>query len=118
MTQYLRHSGFGQDLPYFWYDTMYAQSAYASLQSLYLYGYTFVGSSLPKIDEDFRTRMRLYQPTKLVLLCADRRCSSASAALARGGYRTKLLQRHQFRTGPFALLMEIREVRPMQPSAG
>jgi len=107
LTSFLQKNGFKYDLPYFWLNSGYDGGAYASLQSLYLYSYTFVGLNLPRIDDDFRARISLYQPTKLVLLCSTPRCSNAPLALKRAGYATKLARKHVFGDAPFRVWIEI-----------
>ena len=112
MMDYLRHNGFEDEMPFFWYDSSYDGGTYASLQSLYYFGYTYVGINLPKLDQEFRSRMSLYRPTKLVLLCSHVRCSGAPSTLARAGYPATLLRRRLLREGPVHVWVEIYGLRP------
>lgn len=111
MTNYLQKNGFEDDMPFFWYDSSYDGGLYASLQSLYYFGYTYVGIKLPKVDEEFRTRMSLYQPKKMILLCSEPRCSNAPSALTRAGYPTTLVGRHLFNEDPVHVWVEIRRLK-------
>jgi hypothetical protein len=112
MTNFLRENGFHNDLPYFWYDVAYAGGTYASLQSLYYFGYTYIGLNLPKVTNDFRARMTLYRPRKLVLLCPELRCRGAAPALARGGYPVTPVRTRLLRDGPVHVWVEIYRLRP------
>ena len=81
---YLKRNGYDHDTPYFWYSGAEREGAFVSLQSLYYYSYTYIGVAMPAVDADFRFRMGLYQPKKLVLLCADARCKGGSAVTSLG----------------------------------
>ncbi len=116
MTNYLRHNGFEDEMPFFWYDSSYDGGKYASLQSLYYFGYTYIGINLPRLDQEFRSRMSLYRPTKLVLLCPHVRCSGAPSALVRAGYPTTLLRRRLLREGPVHVWVEIYGLKPAVPA--
>lgn len=111
MTNYLRQNGFKAEMPFFWYDSAYDGAAYASLQSLYYFGYTYVGLNLPRLDQEFRSRMNLYRPMKLVLLCSQVRCSGAPAALARARYPATLVRRRLIREGSVHVWVEIYELK-------
>jgi hypothetical protein len=111
MTNYLQQNGFEDEMPFFWYDSSYDGGLYASLQSLYYFGYTYVGINLPKVDEEFRTRMSLYQPKKMILLCFEPRCSNAPSALTRAGYLTTLVGRHLFNEDSVHVWVEIRRLK-------
>ena len=92
LTSYLHENGYADEMPFFWYDSSYDGGLYASLQSLYYFGYTYVGLDLPRVDQDFRSRMNLYQPTRLVLLCTEAGCHGAQSALTRAGYTAMLVR--------------------------
>jgi hypothetical protein len=111
MTNYLQQNGFEDETPFFWYDSSYDGGLYVSLQSLYFFGYTYVGINLPKTGQEFRARMGLYRPTKLVLLCSEARCSNAPSALARAGYPTMLVRRRLFIEEPVHVWVEIRRLK-------
>jgi hypothetical protein len=98
MTNYLHKNGFARELPFFWYDSAYQGGLYASLQSLYYYGYTYIGTRLPIVDDDFRSRMRAIKPKKLVLLCSKPTCEGGELALERAGFPSIGLSRHRFGT--------------------
>lgn len=109
--RYLNTHGFSDQLPTFWYDVKYENSLYGSLQSLYYYGYTYVANELPKIDETFRSRMRLFRPAKLVLLCAEPSCAGASAALDRAGYRSAEIRRRRLESRGVHVWVVIRSIK-------
>jgi hypothetical protein len=111
VTGYLQQNGFEDEMPFFWYDSSYDGGLYASLQSLYYFSYTYVGINLPKPDREFRARMSLYRPTKLVLLCSEARCSNGPSALARAGYPTTLVRRRLFIEDPVHVWVEIRRLK-------
>jgi hypothetical protein len=117
MTDYLHENGFKDEMPFFWYDSAYDGGIYASLQSLYYFGYTYVGLNLPRVDQDFRSRMSLYQPSRLVLLCTEARCSNAPSALARAGYPTELVRRRLFREDPVHVWVAIYRLKPAAPAS-
>ena len=112
LTSYLRENGYDDEMPEFWYDSSYDGGLYASLQSLYYFGYTYVGLNLPKVDEDFRGRMNFFQPTRLVLLCTEVGCPGAQSALTRAGYATTLVRRRLFAEGPVHVWVDILRVKP------
>jgi hypothetical protein len=112
MTNYLQKNGFKDEMPFFWYDSSSQNGLYASLQSLYYFGFTYVGINLPEVDNDFRLRMSLYRPKKLVLLCSDLRCRGAGPALVRSGYGITPVRTRLLRDGPVHVWVEIYRVRP------
>ena len=112
LTSYLHENGYADEMPFFWYDSSYDGGLYASLQSLYYFGYTYVGLDLPRVDQDFRSRMNLYQPTRLVLLCTEAGCHGAQSALTRAGYTAMLVRRRLLAERPVHVWVEIYGVKP------
>jgi hypothetical protein len=110
----LHADGFDRKLPYFWYDVA-APAGVGSLQSLYYYGYTYIGIGMPKIDADFRYRMKLYRPESLVLLCETAGCKGAPGELRRAGYNPHLGNSALVKSGKFKLWVEIYRVRNPAP---
>jgi hypothetical protein len=98
MTNYLQENGFAAEMPFFWLDSTYQGGLYASLQSLYYSGFTYIGNKLPIVDDDFRARMRAIEPKKLVLLCAEPACAGGGRALEHAGFPSRALSRHRFGT--------------------
>jgi hypothetical protein len=107
MTNYLRHNGFEDEMPVFWYDSSYDGGLYASLQSLYYFGYTYLGVDLPTVDDEFKARMSLFRPKKLVLLCAKLECEGAASALGRNGLPIRFFRARLLRDGPVHVWVEI-----------
>jgi hypothetical protein len=112
MTSYLQQNGFENEMPFFWYDSSYDGGLYASLQSLYYFGYTYIGLNLPNVDNEFKARMSLYRPKKLVLLCSELRCRGAAPSLARGGYPITPVRTRLLRDGPVHVWVEIYRLPP------
>jgi hypothetical protein len=86
LIDFLRTNGYQSRAAFFWYD-LGAASYLEGIQSLYYFSYSYVGISMPKIDADFRFRMKLYMPKELVLLCTDPRCGGAQSTLRAAGLR-------------------------------
>jgi hypothetical protein len=110
LQRYLRQNGYSSNLPYFWYDQSGPGELFASIQSLYYYSYTYVGTAMPTIDDDFRLRMSLYKPSSLVLLCPAPSCDGARATLARTGYAPRLLHKRLLARGDVRMWVEIYEL--------
>jgi hypothetical protein len=113
MTSYLRENGFATEMPFFWYDSAYQGGLYASLQSLYYSGYTYIGTKLPIVNDDFRFRMQVIEPKKLVLLCSEPACAGGGPALERAGFPSRELARHRLGTERAHVWVVIRSIRPM-----
>jgi hypothetical protein len=113
LVDHLKQNGYGDGIPYFWYSGAAREHAFVSLQSLYYYSYTYIGVAMPKIDADFRFRMQLYRPSRLVLLCADARCErgSAEAALRRAGFMPHEVSRRRLAVGGEFVWVAIYSVR-------
>jgi hypothetical protein len=84
---HLRASGYKNKLPNIWYDASNVSSGIGSIQSLYYYAYTFLDTGMPVVGDTFRFRMAVWRPKRIVLLCAEPRCTGAATALGRGGYK-------------------------------
>ena len=111
---HLKQNGYREPVPYFWYNSADREQAFVSLQSLYYYSYTYAGLLMPRIDSEFRFRMQLYRPQRLVLLCADARCEggSAEASLRREGLGPQELSRRRIAFGREFVWVVIYAVRP------
>jgi hypothetical protein len=72
-------------LPSFWYAAA-KHPDFASIQSMYYFGYTYLDLELPKVTMAMRQRLDLSQPQTIVMLCETRSCSGALTALRRAGY--------------------------------
>lgn len=55
---------------------------------------------MPRVNADFRNRMKIYRPDELVLLCPRGNCLDAFKALRRGGYRYRLVASKRLDSGP------------------
>ena len=84
---HLRANGYEKTLPRTWYDGSDVASGIGSIQSLYYYAITFLDTGMPAINDTFRFRMEVYRPERIVLLCAEPRCTGAATALGRAGYK-------------------------------
>ena len=98
---FLRSHGFDEALPHFWYDrTAQPQGVLGSIQSLYYYSYTYVGVSMPLIDSDFRSRVKIFgNPASIVLLCTTPSCAGGPAALRKAGHPVRLASSTVLRSG-------------------
>jgi len=85
---FMKRNGFQASLPAFWYDAS-ADTALTSLQSLYFWGFTWVGLDMPVIDKGVRARMSGMEGRNLILLCTESTCRHAPAALHRAGYQIR-----------------------------
>lgn len=103
---HLHDEGFDEELPSFWYDVQSGRGVAGALQSLYYYSYTYVGVSMPTIDEDFRNRMAA-RPQRLVLLCEAAGCGNGPAALRDAGYSPQLESRKRLDQGQLRIWVEI-----------
>jgi hypothetical protein len=74
----------GDPLPAFWYGG--ANPDFASIQSMYYYGYTLINTELPKVTKEMRRRLAGWKPQMMVMLCGTRDCGGAAAALRRAGH--------------------------------
>jgi len=84
---YLRANGYEQTLPRIWYDASNTESGIGSIQSLYYYAFTYLDVAMPAVTDTFRSRMTVWRPERVVLLCADPLCKGAATALGRAGYK-------------------------------
>jgi hypothetical protein len=84
---HLRANGYKTALPNTWYDGSNVASGIGSIQSLYYYALTFLDTGMPDVGDTFRFRMAVYRPERIVLLCAEPRCTGAATALGRAGYK-------------------------------
>lgn len=100
--RFMQKNGFQRTTPYFWYrqaDT----PALTGIQSLYFYGYTYLGVEMPTIDDDFRRRELVWRPRTIVLLCTLPSCHGGPAALRSHGYRLRETARTKLSSGPLVI---------------
>jgi hypothetical protein len=88
-------------LPVFWYPAA-KHPEFASIQSMYYFGYTYLDLELPKVTPGMRQRLDQSKPQTIVMLCETRDCAGGEAALRRAGYpyeedRAGLISRGQIR---------------------
>lgn len=88
-------------LPTFWYSAT-KHPEFASIQSMYYFGYTYLDLDLPKVTKGMRERLNLTQPQTIVMLCESPDCAGAPTALRRAGYsyerdKARLISRGQVR---------------------
>jgi hypothetical protein len=72
-------------LPVFWYPAA-KHPEFASIQSMYYFGYTYLDLELPKVTPGMRQRLDQSKPQTIVMLCETRRCAGGQAALRRAGH--------------------------------
>jgi hypothetical protein len=108
LISYLRSSGLqaAGRKPWFWYDARSAPYL-VGIQSLYFYGYTFIGTKLPTIDSDFRFRMSVRRPTQLVLLCGEPDCEHAAKALVTHGIGARSHSLRLLRSGSLRIWVRV-----------
>jgi hypothetical protein len=115
LIDYLRTTGVQGEQPgkgpfFFWYrgyDHGVANLR-VGMQSLYFYANTYLGTSMPRIDAQLRSRMKAVPAGgRIVLLCADRGCANAPAALERAGYRVSPWRQHVLVAGRERLWVRI-----------
>jgi hypothetical protein len=87
---HLHANGYAKTLPRFWYDASDTASGIGSLQSLYYWAFTYVDTSMPAVNDTFRSRMAAWQPHEIVLLCTEPGCEGGATALGRAGYKPHL----------------------------
>lgn len=75
----------GEPLPAFWYPAA-NRPDFASIQSMYYYGYTALAFELPSVTRAMRERLDLWKPQRIEMLCETRECAGGTAALRRAGY--------------------------------
>jgi hypothetical protein len=88
-------------LPAFWYAAA-NHADFASIQSMYYFGYTYLDLGLPKVTTALRQRLDVSKPQTIVMLCETRGCAGALRALRRAGYpysqgSARLISRGQVR---------------------
>lgn len=110
LIRYLRANGYDATLPRFWYDESADLGVHRSLQSLYYYGHTYVGVGMPTIDGDFRTRMEVFRPDKLVLLCERLDCKGAAIQLQHASYAPALQSQALLESGDVRVWVKIYKV--------
>jgi hypothetical protein len=88
---HLRANGYETTLPRLWYDQTDLRGGLVAIQSLYYYAFTYLDVAMPSINDTFRWRMAAWRPGRIVLLCAEPRCTGAATALGRAGYKPWLV---------------------------
>jgi hypothetical protein len=74
-----------EPLPVFWYAPA-KHPEFASIQSMYYFGYTYLDLELPKVTTGMRQRLDLSPPQTIMMLCDRRDCGGGARALRRAGY--------------------------------
>jgi hypothetical protein len=74
---------------------------------------------MPKIDADFLTRERLYQPQTIVLLCRSLACHGGPQALRTHGYGLREAGRRRLTSGSLVVWVRVFQVTraPSAPAA-
>ncbi len=85
LIDFMRDSGLQERSFQFWYDSGDDPSL-NGIQSVYLWGITWVGLDMPKVEPSMRKLLEARKPSALVLLCRERACQGAPAALTAAGY--------------------------------
>jgi hypothetical protein len=111
LIQHLHDEGMGEGAVNFWYDQTSMQSVPRGVQSLYYFSFTYVGVSMPKMDADFRNRMKLYRPQRLVLLCEAPGCGNGPAALREAGFDPQRQSRKRLHAGSLTMWVETYRVK-------
>jgi hypothetical protein len=106
LVAFLRTHGFQRETPYFWYSGAGAPE-FVELQSLYFFGYTYLGVGMPRINEDFLMRERLYRPRTIVLLCRKFDCRGGPHALRAHGYGLREAARRRLTSGSFSVWVRV-----------
>lgn len=70
----------GAQPPVFWYDAA-ADPSLIGIQSTYLFGWTWVGLAMPKVDGGLLKLLHDRRPQTIVLLCTDSGCAGGPGAL-------------------------------------
>ena len=98
LIDFMRDRGI-QKVPFqFWYDGTHHPEL-NGIQSTYLWGDTWVGVDLPKLDSSTRALLDGRKPSVLVLLCTEPACANAPDVLAKAGYRLRRLARGVLHAG-------------------
>jgi hypothetical protein len=74
--------------PAFWYDAS-ADPDLTGMQASYLWGWTWVGLSMPNVDPGVRRLIGERRPRTIVLLCTSPGCSGGPDALRRAGVKLR-----------------------------
>jgi hypothetical protein len=80
-----RETAGDESLPKFWYQEA-TRPDITSVQSMYLYAYTYLDLDLPNVTSVLRERIDLMQPETIMMLCEPLDCIVGEAALRKAGY--------------------------------
>jgi len=116
LMRFVRGNGLqtGVQPPGFWFSAR-DDPVQIGLQSTYLWGWTQVGSAMPRLDT---ATLEHLSPQYLVLLCAQEGCTEAKAALAAHGYRYRPLAAAVLRSGDHAVDVAAVELPRFRPIGG
>jgi hypothetical protein len=114
--RFIRGISAGGGLPAFWYDQTADQGAFIGLQSLFYFGFTELGLSMPKWDSSVGSRYRDRNPQRLVLLCESSGCGGAVDVLRRHGIPARVLVTQYLAAGSQHLWIKV--LAGDQPVAG
>jgi hypothetical protein len=98
LVDFMRRSDLQRDMPYFWYHAADGPEL-TSIQSLYYFGYTYLGLDMPMIDNEFKERVRTYDVKTIVLLCVQRGCRGGPEALRAQGYALREVAQTRLASG-------------------
>jgi hypothetical protein len=87
-SHHLQSMARGAQPPVFWYDSA-ADPYLIGMQSMYLFGWTWVGLSMPKVDPGVVHLIHDRRPQTIVLLCQSPACAAGPAALHHAGFRLR-----------------------------
>jgi Dolichyl-phosphate-mannose-protein mannosyltransferase len=103
--------------PAFWYNGS-RYPALNGIQSTYLWGITWVGREMPRIDAGMRTLLEQRRPPNIVFLCAAANCSGAAQVLEHAGYRLRRRARGVIASHGehfYVVAYAIAEFKPLDP---
>lgn len=98
LIDFMRESGLQKRTFQFWYDG-FDNPSLNGIQSVYLWGITWVGLEMPRVDSAMRELLDTRKPSAIVLLCRQRSCQGGPAALAAAGYATNPLAERLLEAG-------------------
>ena len=85
-------------VPAFWYNPSEDENL-NGIQSTYLWGDTWVGLDMPRINRSMRTLLAQRQPQRIVLLCKTHACRGGPAALRAAGYSLRQFSQRLLSSG-------------------
>ena len=99
LIDFMRANGLQNGAPAFWYNPGEDENL-NGIQSTYLWGITWVGLDMPKIDDGMRGLLNARRPEHIVLLCKNHGCRGGPAALQAAGYKPSQVAEGLLTSGP------------------